>query len=74
MNSSKYKIWNIMRGSRNFCQRGSNSDKFVFCLFCFFEGSEAPKITISGQLSAYIIQVKFSHYGQTGVLGSFHDS
>ena len=25
---------NVMRGSRNFCQRGSNYDK-VFC-FCFF--------------------------------------
>ena len=42
-----------MRGFRKFCQRGPNSDKFVFCLFCFFEGSDAPKTTISGQLSAY---------------------
>ena len=29
-------------------QRGPNSDKFVFCLFCFFEGSEAPKTTKAG--------------------------
>ena len=47
MNSSKYKIGNIMRGSRKFCQRGSNSDKFF--LFCFFEGSEAPQTTMSRQ-------------------------
>ena len=37
-----------MHGSRKFCQKGSNSDKFVFCLFCFFEGSEAPKTTLGG--------------------------
>ena len=34
-----------MRGSRKYCQRGSNSDKE------FFEWSEAPS-TQSGQLSA----------------------
>ena len=41
MNSSKYKIGNIMRGSRKFCQRGSNSDKFFFVLF--FRGERGAK-------------------------------
>ena len=54
-----------MRESRQFCQRGWNSDKFfvlcccVFlCFFFFFfffflgGGGEAPKTTKHGQLSA----------------------
>ena len=41
MNSSKYKIWNIIRGSRKFCQRGPNSDKFFFVLF--FRGERGSK-------------------------------
>ena len=35
-----------MRGSRKFCQRGSNSDVFV-CVFIVDEGREDPNTTIS---------------------------
>ena len=38
----------IMRGSRKFCQRGSNSDNvFFFFFFFFFEaGREDPKLAL----------------------------
>ena len=42
-----------MRGSRKFCQRGSNFDKFFFFFFFFFfERREDPNTTICGPTSA----------------------
>ena len=44
-----------MRGSRKFCQRGSNFDVFFFLLFFFFlvdESREDPSTTISGPSEA----------------------
>ena len=49
----------------NFVRGGANSDKIF--LFCFFEGSEAPKTTISGQISAYqrnAIEMAFRWHGR----------
>ena len=46
---------NPTRGSRQFCQRGSNFDNFfLFCFFLLRRGSsrEDPNITINGQSSA----------------------
>ena len=42
-------ISDSMRGSRKFCERGSNFDNVVFL---FNEGREDPDTTISGPLSA----------------------
>ena len=42
-----------MRGSRKFCQRGSNYDNVFLLLFLTDEGREEdPNATISGPLSA----------------------
>ena len=39
----------FMRGSRKFCQRGSNFDNsFFVCFFLVDEGKEDPNTTISG--------------------------
>ena len=43
MNSFTYNIWNIMRGSRKFCQSGPNSDKFVFLFVLFFREERGSK-------------------------------
>ena len=40
----------FLRGSRKFCQKGSNSDKFFF--FFFYEEKEDPNSTKSGPSSA----------------------
>ena len=41
-----------VRGSRKFCQRGSNFDNVFFFLFFFFEGRKDQNTTISGPSSA----------------------
>ena len=44
----------FMRGSRKFCQKGSNFDKgfFLFLFFKYDEGSRDPNTTISGPSTA----------------------
>ena len=37
-----------MRRSRKFCQRGSNSDGFIFVFFVVDKGREDPNTTITG--------------------------
>ena len=59
-----------MRGSRKFCQRGPNSDKFFCVSFVIIEGSDAPKTTISGQLLAYqrnAIEMAFRWHADNGL-------
>ena len=36
-----------MRGSRKFCQRGSNFDNVFFCCFYFNEGRKDPNKTFN---------------------------
>ena len=41
-----------MRGSKKFCQRGSNSDRFFLCVFLVDEGREDRSTTLSGPSSS----------------------
>ena len=46
------KVFDSMRGSRKFCQRGSKFFNVFFCIFLVDEGIEDLNITINGSSSA----------------------
>ena len=50
---SQMRCQKLMRGSRKFCQRGSNSDVVFFVFFLADEGREDPNSTKNGPSSAH---------------------